>query len=75
MKRIVVLLMLAACFCGCDILLSTTGNSTLGSMSQTELGKAVKELLQVSADNSLAKLGVNNGFIRTMKLRFHFRQH
>lgn len=72
MKRIVVLLMLAACFCGCDILLSTTGNSTLGSMSQTELGKAVKELLQVSADNSLAKLGVNNGFYQNNEVKIPF---
>ncbi len=72
MKRIVVLLMLAACFCGCDILLSTTGGSTLGSMSQTELGKAVKELLQVSADNSLAKLGVNNGFYQNNEVKIPF---
>ena len=72
MKRIVVLLMLAACFCGCDILLSTTGGSTLNSMSQTELGKAVKELLQVSADNSLAKLGVNNGFYQNNEVKIPF---
>lgn len=72
MKRIVVILMLAACFCGCDMLLSTTGNSTLGSMSQTELGKAVKELLQVSADNSLAKLGVTDGFFRNTEVKIPF---
>ena len=72
MKRIFVILMMAACFCGCDILLSTTGNSTLGSMSQTELGKAVKELLQVSADNSLAKLGVNNGFYQNNEVKIPF---
>ena len=64
--------MMAACFCGCDMLLSTTGNSTLGSMSQTELGKAVKELLQVSADNSLAKLGVNNGFYQNNEVKIPF---
>jgi hypothetical protein len=74
MKRIVVILMLAACFCGCDMLLSTTGNSTLGSMSQTELGKAVKELLQVSADNSLAKLGVTDGFFRNTEVKIPFPQ-
>ena len=74
MKRIVVILTLAACFCGCDMLLSTTGNSTLGSMSQTELGKAVKELLQVSADNSLAKLGVTDGFFRNTKVKIPFPQ-
>ena len=72
MKRIFVILMMAACFCGCDILLSTTGGSTLGSMSQTELGKAVKELLQVSADNSLAKLGVNNGFYQNNEVKIPF---
>ena len=72
MKRIFVILMMAACFCGCDMLLSTTGNSTLGSMSQTELGKAVKELLQVSADNSLAKLGVNNGFYQNNEVKIPF---
>lgn len=72
MKRIFVILIMAACFCGCDILLSTTGNSTLGSMSQTELGKAVKELLQVSADNSLAKLGVNNGFYQNNEVKIPF---
>ena len=72
MKRIFVILMLAACFCGCDILLSTTGGSTLNSMSQTELGKAVKELLQVSADNSLAKLGVNNGFYQNNEVKIPF---
>ena len=72
MKRIFVILMMAVCFCGCDILLSTTGNSTLGSMSQTELGKAVKELLQVSADNSLAKLGVNNGFYQNNEVKIPF---
>ena len=72
MKRIFVILMLAACFCGCDILFSTTGGSTLGSMSQTELGKAVKELLQVSADNSLAKLGVNNGFYQNNEVKIPF---
>ena len=74
MKRIVMILMLAACFCGCDMLLSTTGNSTLGSMSQTELGKAVKELLQVSADNSLAKLGVTDGFFRNTEVKIPFPQ-
>ena len=74
MKRIFVILMLAACFCGCDMLLSTTGNSTLGSMSQTELGKAVKELLQVSADNSLAKLGVTDGFFRNTEVKIPFPQ-
>ena len=74
MKRIVVILMLTACFCGCDMLLSTTGNSTLGSMSQTELGKAVKELLQVSADNSLAKLGVTDGFFRNTEVKIPFPQ-
>ena len=72
MKRIVVILMLAACFYGCDMLLSTTGNSTRGSMSQTELGKAVKELLQVSADNSLAKLGVTDGFFRNTEVKIPF---
>lgn len=72
MKRIFVILMMAACFCGCDILLSTTGGSTLNSMSQTELGKAVKELLQVSADNSLAKLGVNNGFYQNNEVKIPF---
>ena len=72
MKRIFVILMLAACFCGCDMLLSTTGGSTLNSMSQTELGKAVKELLQVSADNSLAKLGVNNGFYQNNEVKIPF---
>ena len=74
MKRIFVLLMLVACFCGCDILLSTTGNSTLNSMSQTELGKAVKELLQTSADNSLAKLGVTNGFFKNNEVKIPFPQ-
>ena len=74
MKRVIVILMLAACFCGCDMLLSTTGNSTLGSMSQTELGKAVKELLQVSADNSLAKLGVTDGFFKNMEVKIPFPQ-
>ena len=72
MKRIVVILMLAVCFCGCDMLLSTTGNSTLGSMSQTELGKAVKELLQTSADNSLAKLGITNGFFQNGEVKIPF---
>ena len=72
MKRIFVILMMAACFCGCDMLLSTTGGSTLNSMSQTELGKAVKELLQVSADNSLAKLGVNNGFYQNNEVKIPF---
>ena len=66
--------MLVACFCGCDILLSTTSNTTLGSMSQTELGKAVKELLQVSADNSLAKLGVTDGFFKNMEVKIPFPQ-
>lgn len=56
------------------MLLSTTGNSTLGSMSQTELGKAVKELLQVSADNSLAKLGVTDGFFRNTEVKIPFPQ-
>ncbi len=74
MKRIIVLLMLVACFCGCDILLSTTSNTTLGSMSQTELGKAVKELLQVSADNSLAKLGVTDGFFKNHEVKIPFPQ-
>ncbi|MBO7480674.1 MAG: DUF4197 domain-containing protein [Bacteroidales bacterium] len=74
MKRVIVILMLAACFCGCDMLLSTTGNTTLGSMSQTELGKAVKELLQVSADNSLAKLGVTDGFFKNMEVKIPFPQ-
>ncbi|MBR5983986.1 MAG: DUF4197 domain-containing protein [Bacteroidales bacterium] len=74
MKRIFVLLMFVACFCGCDMLLSTTGNTTLGSMSQTELGKAVKELLQVSADNSLAKLGVTDGFFKNMEVKIPFPQ-
>lgn len=64
--------MMAACFCGCDMLLSTTGNTTLGSMSQTELGKAVKELLQTSADNSLAKLGVTNGFFQNGEVKIPF---
>jgi transcriptional regulator with PAS, ATPase and Fis domain len=41
-------------------------------MSQTELGKAVKELLQVSADNSLAKLGVNNGFYQNNEVKIPF---
>ena len=72
MKRIFVILMMAACFCGCDMLLSTTGNTTLGSMSQTELGKAVKELLQTSADNSLAKLGVTNGFFQNGEVKIPF---
>lgn len=72
MKRIFVLLMLVACFCGCDMLLSTTGNSTLNSMSQTELGKAVKELLQTSANNSLAKLGVTNGFFKNGEVKIPF---
>lgn len=74
MKRVIVILMLAACFCGCDMLLSTTGNSTLNSMSQTELGKAVKELLQVSADNSLAKLGVADGFFKNTDVKIPFPQ-
>ena len=72
MKRIFVLLMLVACFCGCDMLLSTTGGSTLNSMSQTELGKAVKELLQTSANNSLAKLGVTNGFFQNGEVKIPF---
>jgi len=72
MKRIFVILMMAVCFCGCDMLLSTTGGSNLNSMSQTELGKAVKELLQVSADNSLAKLGVNNGFFQNNEVKIPF---
>ena len=72
MKRILVIIMMAACFCGCDMLLSTTGNTTLNSMSQTELGKAVKELLQVSADNSLAKLGVTNGFYQNGEVKIPF---
>jgi len=72
MKRIVVLLFLVVCFCGCDMLLSTTGGSNLNSMSQTELGKAVKELLQVSADNALAKLGVNNGFFQNGEVKIPF---
>ena len=72
MKRIVVLLFLVASFCGCDMLLSTTGGSNLNSMSQTELGKAVKELLQVSADNSLAKLGVTNGFFKNSDVKIPF---
>ena len=74
MKRIFVLLMLVACFCGCDMLFSTTSNTTLGSMSQTELGKAVKELLQTSADNSLAKLGVTNGFFKNNEVKIPFPQ-
>lgn len=74
MKRVIVILMLAACFCGCDLLLSTTSNTTLGSMSQTELGKAVKELLQVSADNSLAKLGVTDGFFKNHEVKIPFPQ-
>ncbi|MBO7651427.1 MAG: DUF4197 domain-containing protein [Bacteroidales bacterium] len=72
MKRVVFILMMAACFCGCDMLMSTTGGSTLNSMSQTELGKAVKELLQVSADNSLAKLGVTNGFYQNGEVKIPF---
>ncbi len=72
MKRILVIIMMAACFCGCDMLLSTTGNTTLNSMSQTELGKAVKELLQVSAENSLAKLGVTNGFYQNGEVKIPF---
>ena len=72
MKRVIVILMMAVCFCGCDMLLSTTGGSSLNSMSQTELGKAVKELLQVSADNSLAKLGVNNGFFQNNEVKIPF---
>lgn len=72
MKRVLVILMLAACFCGCDMLLSTTGGSTLNSMSQTELGKAVKELLQTSANNSLAKLGVTNGFFQNGEVKIPF---
>ena len=56
------------------MLLSTTGNSTLNSMSQTELGKAVKELLQVSADNSLAKLGVADGFFKNTDVKIPFPQ-
>ena len=72
MKRIFVILMMAACFCGCDMLLSTTGGSTLNSMSQTELGKAVKELLQTSANNSLAKLGVTNGFFQNGEVKIPF---
>lgn len=72
MKRIVVILMLVVCFCSCDMLLSTTGGSTLNSMSQTELGKAVKELLQTSANNSLAKLGVTNGFFQNSEVKIPF---
>ncbi|MBO7132777.1 MAG: DUF4197 domain-containing protein [Bacteroidales bacterium] len=72
MKRILVLLFLVASFCGCDMLLSTTGGSNLNSMSQTELGKAVKELLQVSADNSLEKLGVANGFFKNSDVKIPF---
>ncbi|MBO7572830.1 MAG: DUF4197 domain-containing protein [Bacteroidales bacterium] len=72
MKRVIVILMLAACFCGCDMLLSTTGGSSLNSMSQTELGKAVKELLQTSANNSLAKLGVTNGFFQNGEVKIPF---
>jgi len=72
MKRIIVIFMLAVCFCGCDMLLSTTGGSNLNSMSQTELGKAVKELLQTSADNSLAKLGVTNGFFQNSEVKIPF---
>ncbi|MBO4613742.1 MAG: DUF4197 domain-containing protein [Bacteroidales bacterium] len=72
MRKILVLLMMAACFCGCDLLLSSTGNTTLGTMSQTELGKAVKELLQTSADNSLAKLGVTNGFYQNGEVKIPF---
>lgn len=72
MKRILVLLFLVTSFCGCDMLLSTTGGSNLNSMSQTELGKAVKELLQVSADNSLEKLGVTNGFLKNSDVKIPF---
>ncbi len=72
MKRVIVILMLVACLCGCDMLLSTTGGSTLNSMSQTELGKAVKELLQTSANNSLAKLGVTNGFFQNGEVKIPF---
>ena len=72
MRKILVLLVIATCFCGCDLLLSTAGNTTLGSMSQTELGKAVKELLQTSADNSLAKLGVMNGFYQNGEVKIPF---
>lgn len=72
MKRILVILIMAACFCGCDLLMSTTGGSSLNSMSQTELGKAVKELLQNSANNSLAKLGVTNGFFQNSEVKIPF---
>ncbi len=76
MKKIIVssLILMFGFLCSCDTLLSLTGNTTLSSMSQTELGKAVKELLTNSSDNALAKVGVANGFFKNSEIKIPFPQ-
>lgn len=76
MKRIIVLSLIAlfGLLCSCDTLLALSGNSNLSSMSQTELGKAVKELLTNSSNNALAKVGVSNGFFKNNEIKIPFPQ-
>ncbi len=74
MKRFCILILLMAAFCGCDVLMSLSNNSTLASMSQTELGKAVKELLDESSDKALAKVGITNGYFKNSEIKIPFPQ-
>ncbi|MCF0206694.1 MAG: DUF4197 domain-containing protein [Bacteroidales bacterium] len=71
MKKIVLIILSAALICGCDVLTSLSSGGVSG-LSQSESNQAVRELLENSSVNALAKLGVTDGFFKNTEVKIPF---